>query len=400
MRILYALPGYKPAYRLGGLITTFELAERLVRRGHQVTVVATNSNLDQTIDVPIDIPQDLNGVQVWYFRNDHFFRRFTPQFTYMSRSVGYLYSSVMRKRLEDLVPNVDVVHTHLPFIYPSYAAAHSAFRHNKPLFFHQQGVFDPQRLRFRALKKSIYLAAVEKPIMRRATTLIALTKAEIDSYRRLGITTRCRVVPNGVDVRAHRMKSTGLERRFGIPESGPVILFLGRIHPIKGPGRLIDAFIRIHRDIPDATLVIAGPDEWNLEAGYRDSIRNAGLQERVKFPGMISGEDKLDLLARADLFSLPSDGEGFSYAVLEALASGTAVCLSPGCHFDEVEDAGCGRVVPNDVNLIAQVMLEMLADRQQLAAMGRAARALVEKKYDWELVTNQMIDVYEEGLAS
>ena len=401
MRVLYAVHGYKPAYRIGGpILSVSAVAERLVRRGHEVIVFTSNSNIDQIIDVPLDRPVDVDGVRVWYFPTENFFRRFLPQFSYMARSMGFLYSRAMRRRLEEIVPAVDLVHTHIPFIYPTYAAAHAAFRHSKPLFYHQRGVFDPARLRFRGLKKTLYIQSVEKPIMRKATTLIALTSAEVESYRRLGVKTRCRIVPNGIDVKLYRTRSTGLERRWAIPDSGPMILFLSRIHPIKGPGRLLDAFFRIHRDVPDATLVIAGPDEWGLEAKYRQNIRSAGLEHRVIFPGMVSGEEKFDLLARADLFCLPSDAEGFSMAVLEALASGTAVCLSPGCHFDEVERAGCGRVVPNDVDQIANTIRQMLSDRHSLETMGRTARVFVEQNYNWDRITEQMLDVYGEGMTT
>ena len=90
---------------------------------------------------------------------------------------------------------------------------------------------------------------------------------------------------------------------------------------------------------------MAGPDEWGMVEKFRQEIMKCGHGKRVLFPGMVTGEAKQGLLARADLFCLPSDAEGFSMAVLEALANSTAVLLSPGCHFPEVERAGAGRVV-------------------------------------------------------
>jgi glycosyltransferase involved in cell wall biosynthesis len=401
MKILYAVHGYKPAYRIGGpILSVSALAERLVQRGHHVDVVTSNANVGETIDVPIDQPVDVAGVKVWYFRSENVFRRFLPKFSYMSQSIGFLYSPAMRPRLNRLAAEADLVHTHMPFIYPSYAAAHAAFRHRKPLFYHQRGVFDPERLKFRSLKKSVYLSVVEKPIMRKATTLVALTDAELQNYRRLGIQTRCRVVPNGIDTEKYRTESTGRETRSGVPRSGAVILFLSRIHPTKGADRLLQAFLRVHSDIPDSTLVIAGPDEFGMESQYRDMIRAAGLEDRVLFPGMVSGEEKLDLLARADLFCLPSDAEGFSMAVLEALASGTAVCLSYGCHFDEVEKSGCGRVISNDIGEIARTLREILTDRPRLKEMGRNALEFVRQNYDWDHITDEIVDIYREGITA
>src|ERR1043166_4787482 len=106
-------------------------------------------------------------------------------------------------------------------------------------------------------------------------------------------------------------------------------------------------------DLPNAVLTIAGPDEWGLEAQWRQRTHERG---RVVFPGMVSGDEKADLLARADLFCLPSTAEGFSNAVLEALASATAVMLSPQCNFPEVESANAGVVVDADAGRMAAAM--------------------------------------------
>src|SRR5262245_23548825 len=124
MHILYAVPAYKPAYRLGGpIISVSALAERLVRKGHRVTVFTTNSNLDEDLEVPLDQPVDVDGVEVWYFRREEFIKRWLPFVPYLSRSMGFLYAPLMPRQLERLVPKIDLVHVHLPFVYPTYAAA-------------------------------------------------------------------------------------------------------------------------------------------------------------------------------------------------------------------------------------------------------------------------------------
>src|SRR5436853_264427 len=101
----------------------------------------------------------------------------------------------------------------------SLAAGRAAIRHRKPLVYHQRGVFDPARLRFRGAKKRLYIQVAERPVMRRATTLIALTNAEVRSYRDLGVDTPIRVVPNGVEVERYRERpATDAIRQWGIPD--------------------------------------------------------------------------------------------------------------------------------------------------------------------------------------
>jgi glycosyltransferase involved in cell wall biosynthesis len=390
MRILYAGTGYKPAYRLGGpIISVSAAAEMLVRKGHHMTVVATTSNNDEDLDVPTGVPVDVEGVEVWYFPRKEPLQKLLPFVPYLSRSIGFMYSPEMRDALERLVPAVDVVHTQGPFVYPSYAAAHAAFRHHKPVVYSQRGCFAEERLRFRGAKKRLYIAAVEKPIMKRAASLVALTEAERDSYRSLGVDRPIALVPNGVELPAPRPGAAErVAERFGIAPGATMILFLGRLHPIKGADLLLDAFARVRGEFPNAVLMVAGPNEWGgeLPAG-----------ERVLFPGMITGDDKADVLARADLFCLPSQAEGFSNAVLEALAASTAVMLSPACNFPEVAGGGAGAIVETDSAAMADAMRALLANPARLRAMGEAGRRLVAAHYSWDVITDRLIDVYRDA---
>ena len=178
-----------------------------------------------------------------------------------------------------------------------------------------------------------------------------------------------------------------------------VILFMARLHPIKGGERLIRAFLMIHGVFPKATLVMAGPDEWGIVEKFRQEIMDAGVGKRVLFPGMVIGEAKQELLDRADLFCLPSDAEGFSMAVLEAMASKTAVLISPGCHFPAVESAHAGKVVPPSVDALARELSSLLADKQGLKVMGENGYHLVKTEYTWDRIVDSLISVYKEGIS-
>lgn len=399
MRILYAVHGYKPAARIGGpAVSVPAIAERLVRRGHEVTVVTSDCDLGERLDVPLEREVEVDGVRVWYFRAATAWSSVLPL---RDRAPGgFLYAPAMSAALRRLVPGVDLVHTHLPFIYPTYAAAKAAFVANKPLFYHQRGVLDPERLRYRRLKKRLYLALIERQILRRATMLIALTDREVESYRLLGVKAPCRVVPNGVDlpvpVPEARLQA---QARWGLPATAPVVLFLGRLHPLKGTRLLVQAIAAARPALPEVRLVMAGPDEGGELAVLRRLAANLGLQDAVLFPGVVRGEDKHLLLGRADVFCLPSAAEGFSVAVLEALAAGTPVLLTPGCGFPEAQAAGAGRIVDPATGPLAQALLEMLSDARGLQAMGRAGRGLVERRYSWDRVVDALLEAYREGVA-
>jgi glycosyltransferase involved in cell wall biosynthesis len=398
---LFTALGYKPAFRLGGpILSVSTLAEKLVNRGHEVIVFASNSNLDEDLDVPVDQPVEVDGVEVWYFSRKDFFKRWLPFIPYLSKSIGFMYNPLISRQLDRLLPEIDVVNTQNPYSYSTCAAAWAAARWRKPLFYHQRGVFDPERLKFRSLKKRLFVDLVARPIMRRATTLIALTQAELENYRALGLETPCRIVPNGIEVSTYRHRpAMATVLPWQIPPQAQVILFMSRLHPIKGADSLIEAFLQICVNHPSAFLVMAGPDEWGYLERFARKVQQAGVAERVIFPGMVSGEAKLDLLARADLFCLPSDAEGFSMAVLEALASATPVLLSPGCHFPEAERAGAARVVPPTPAALAAALVEMLNQPERLKVMGQRGFEFVRDNYSWDQVIDQLLYVFREGMA-
>jgi len=402
MKILFFSPGYAPAYKFGGPVASITAtAEHLVKKGHQVFVFSTNFNLQEDLDVPTDCPIERNGVIVWYFKRRNLisdFQRFLPSFT---RSVGFLFTPAMKKMIPKIIPQIDIIHSHLPFVYPTYLAWCTSKIWNKPLFYHQRNNFAPEYLREGWLKKSIYLWAIEKRILRSVTTLIAFNEFEKENYRHLGIENRCRIVPNGIDFQNFRRKpknphsSSVLSK---IPLDGKLILFLGRIHSCKGADVLLKAFLKIGALHPKAFLVMAGPDEHSLVPEFQKEIEQEGLQDRVIFPGMVSGDEKTDLLARADLFCLPSKSEGFSSAILEALASYTPVLISPGCHFPEVAQFGAGRIVSSTPESFAQGIHELLSAEGKLMEMGEKGRNLVEKDYNWERIIERLVEAYEEGI--
>ena len=391
MNILHVTPGYKPAYRLGGPIASVSaIAERLVRMGHDVTVVTTNANLDENIDVPFGVPVDVDGVRVFYFARKEPLRTLLPFVPYISGSLGFLYAPEMRRALDELVPRADVVHTHMPFVYPTYAGARAALRHGRPLFYSQRGNLLDTHLQRRRWKKRVYLSLFEKPLVERATTLIALTEAERAAFAALSPSTPSVVIPNGVDLPPEMPEAAQRVReRFGVPEDALLLLFLGRLHAWKGAEELLEAFARIAADLPHAWLVMAGADEANVASRKR---------ERVIVPGVVTGADKEALLHRADLFALPSAGEGQSLALLEALAHRTAVMISPGCNFPDAEAAGAGVTVAKDATAMTAALRTLLADRDALRRMGDAGRALVARAYSWDAITATLADVYAEGV--
>jgi glycosyltransferase involved in cell wall biosynthesis len=248
-------------------------------------------------------------------------------------------------------------------------------------------------LQHKRLKKAFYAALIEIRAVKSATCLRALSVDEVDDYRRLGLTNPIAIVPGTIDV---------------LPCAGPdlfrsehpqldgkrIVLFLGRINPKKGLHLLLTAWAGMAKP-QDLHLVIAGPDSEDTRASLERMIDEFELRRSVTFTGMLAGERKASALASAGLFVLPSYSEGFSVAVLEALATGIPVVVTTSCHIPEVAIHHCGWVVKPDAGALQETLREFLSlSGAEAREMGRNGRELVQRRFHSSVVGKQMAQVY------
>jgi len=249
------------------------------------------------------------------------------------------------------------------------------------------------------LKKKLALTLAYNAMLKAASMFHALSAYEQDCtrgfIRGLGAETPVEVIPNGVF----------LDEIDPLPEPGafyaqhpelngePYVVFLSRLHPVKGLPILVDAFARATRDRGPARLVIAGPD-----AGAQGDAERAaeahGVADRVHFVGPQWGSDKYAALRDARCFALPSEHEGFSMAICEALACGVPVAISDTCFFPDVATEGAGYVVQRDAEPLAEALATLLGDETAARSMGDAGRRLVEQRYTWPRIAERAVGLY------
>jgi glycosyltransferase involved in cell wall biosynthesis len=171
------------------------------------------------------------------------------------------------------------------------------------------------------------------------------------------------------------------------------ILFVSRLHFKKGLDYLADAFAKIAPKFPDHDLVVAGPDGGE-QAPFQQRIEQLGLSNRVWLVGFLSDAMKRSALAAATVYCLPSRQEGFSMAILEAMACRLPVVISDQCHFPEVAEVGAGKIVPLDANAVANALESVLSNTAERTRMGNAGRATVQSRYTWPKVAEQFVALY------
>lgn len=381
MRLLHVVAGLPSAG--GGLSELVpRLALETARLGHEVTI-ATVARADAPLSAAAN-EAATGGVRIV---------RFAPA---APRTI--FFSWAMQRGLADLVAPADVVHVHSNWTFPVWWASRCARRAGRPLLMSPHGCLDPVRLAHSAWKKHL-AGFFDRRALRRAAAIHATSEAErgwIESYLRghAGGCPRVVVIPNGVDLPTQRDAPAGPSRAERVRR----VLYLGRLHPLKGLDLLLDAWPRAVRSLPAGTrwqLVIAGPDEQGTRGRLERQARELALHD-VTFPGPIYGADKARVLAEADLFVLPSRSENFGIATAEALAAGLPVITTKATPWSEIEGS-CGWWVDANADALAGALAAaMRLTDDDRSAMGVRGRELVRAKYDWASVGRAMAELYRE----
>ncbi len=370
MKILHVLPTLDPAAG-GPPRIAAQLAGATARLGHAVTLLSYDGPSVAVAD----------GVTV---------ERLPVATGRLDRLLG----RSARRALDARVGRFDMVHLHDVWTPISRAAMAAAVAAGVPFVLLPNGMLDPWSLAQKRLKKRLVLALGHRRLMGRAAFVHVGNADEDRGVRLAGVTAPTVVIPNGVDPAEFDPPPSPASFRAAHPELGghPYVLFLSRLHFKKGLDYLATAFAIIAPEHPDVRLVVAGPDDGAGEA-FGAAVAAAGLGDRVHVVGPIFSADRYAALAGAALFCLPSRQEGFSVAILEAMACGTPVVVSDACHFPEVAAAGAGEVVPLDAAAVAAALGRVLSDPGR-AAMGRAGRELVLSRYTWPRVAEQLVAAY------
>jgi glycosyltransferase involved in cell wall biosynthesis len=298
--------------------------------------------------------------------------------------------------LEAVVRRAEVVHTHGLWQAHTRRGAPAARAAGVPYVMTAHGHAEPWSLRHKRWKKRLYLALVEGKNLRRAACLHALSRPEVGHLRALAPRTPVCFVPNGVDLAPFDDLPARSSLELDYPELAGkfVVLFYGRLHRKKGLDLLADALAAVGRDRPDLHVVLAGNDDGEL-GPFRDRCAALGVLGSVTWLGHVSGERSRRVWAAADAFVLPSYSEGFSMAVLEALACRLPVLITTACHFPELASAGAGVVVEPSAPAVTaglRGLLERSAPERE--ELGRRGRGLVERDYTWDRQGERLASVY------
>ena len=281
---------------------------------------------------------------------------------------------------------VEIIHNHGLWMMPNVYSGMVARRRAIPLVTSPRGMLSEWAFQYGSVVKRLFWPLVQKPALAATTCFHATAESEYEDIRRMGFRQPVAIIPNGIAIPEVVPKQAGIFR---------TLLFLGRVHPVKGLDMLLPAWQAIQDRFRDWRLVIAGPDN----DGYQKTLQKLAARlrlTRIEFTGALKGNEKWKAYQQADLFVLPSYSENFGMAVAEALATGLPAIVSKGAPWKGLEEKSAGWWVDIGVDPLVDCLNHALAQTpDELETMGRRGRAWMQTEFSWQRIGGMMTQTYQ-----
>ena len=387
MKVLHVIETLSPRY--GGPVSVLKsLVRAQEEAGLDVTIYTTNIDFPKGIycEPGERILDDLGRATVVFHRVD-----FQP----------LRYSRSLVLSIKSMVGSFDIIHIHGLYRFPPTYAAYQARKQGMPYIIMLHGSLSPYLFKRSThggvLLKRLYERLFDIPNLNHASALHFIADEERRRASFLGLKAPSFVIPNGLDWKSYeQLPQRGAFRaRLGLGK-GSLVLFLGRLHFVKGLDILVPAFAQVRHKYPDAKLAIVGPDNDNYGNQVKSWVRENGLKDCVSFVNMLDGTEVIQAYVDADVFALPSHYDCFPTTVIESLACKLPVVISDQVNIHrEISESGGGLVTQCDVGEVAEAITLLLGDADKRRIMGEAGRRYVEEHYTWSTIVDSLTQEYE-----
>lgn len=381
MKILQVI-SYFTQKRGGDVNICYNLSKELNKLGHDVTIITTDFEYDP------EYAQSLENVKVIVFKR--------------VVNLGlFLYTPEIKGWLRSNISKYDVVHLHNFRSYQNSIVYRSAKEFDVPYILQPHGSL--LRIVEKESLKQLYDLVWGDEILKHASKVVAVSESELEQFRQVKIPEgKITVIPNGVNnISSASLPPAGQFREQYRIHEKHIILYVGRLHKIKGIDFLIHAFNSFAKTWAgdSVALVIVGPDD-----GYRSVLKNLveqlDLSDKVKFVNYLStvGAAYQD----ADVLVSPSPYEIFGLAPFEALLCGTPVIVTDNCGCGElIKKAQCGYLVHyGDVVGLGEALRSALEHPDVNRRMVVTGQQYVQEHLTWGSVVKQVEMMYESCISS
>lgn len=386
MRICCVIPSFYPAVVYGGWVfSSWNAYKAFSKLGIDTFVSTTNDNGNAVLQ---------SSSKTYIKIEDNIYVKYYPQTIRERFSMSLLFN------LWRDIYNSELVRIHGIFSISTPIGLFYSFILGKKVLLSPHGCLGTWCLADGNRLKKYYLYLLIRPF---ANNIIwhATSNQEANEIKTLYPNARIEVIPNGINLSDFGCinlysKSDFVKKYAGIQrETDHVIISMGRLHKKKGFDILIRAFQKSLRAYPNTTLLIAG-ENFGEEGKLKKLIQDFGLENRAFIIGHLSGQDRIDFLANADVFVLPSHNENFGMVYAEAMAAGTPVIASKGTPWSDVERLKIGRWVNNDDTSTSDAIVDMLGKDTKI--MGANSKEFITQQYTWEGISRKFNILFNEML--
>lgn len=383
MKIIHVCERFPPS--IGGVENyVYNLSQELSSSGHDITVLSSDiisKSGNSIVRGGKSYERLNNNLDVYRFRT------YPPGIYYASAYA--IFPSLIQKILY-IKPDIINVHS---LLFPSDIAALTARILQIPyvVTIHGFGSSNSGNI-YRFLSHS-YLCTLGRKSLNSANRIITLSPNGVRYLQKLGIESRkIQIIPNGIDIERFQLNADSLKFK---KNSDNVILFVGSLTLQKGVHHLIRSMPMILREIPNARLIIVGPD-YGYRKHLEDLAKDIGLISRVLFTGPLYGDELCAFYHLCDVFCLPSSREGLPTVILEAMACGKPIIASNvGGIPDIVENNISGILVDyGNEKKLARSIIKLLSNKSLLNNMGCRGIEIV-KNYSWTQIGKEIESVYQ-----
>ncbi|WP_374521561.1 glycosyltransferase [Hydrogenophaga sp.] len=307
----------------------------------------------------------------------------------LNLALGLPFRELLKDSIKKNKP--DLMHNHGLWLPVNYWMSSISLNYQIPMIIQPHGMLMPWALNHRGWKKRLALFLYQHRNLQHANLFIATSLPEYKKIREFGLKHPIAIIPNGVEFKQMSTTRATLPTK-SIEKKTRVVLFLGRIHPVKGLMNLIGAWAILRKD--NWRLQIAGPDEDGHLKEVLLRAKQLDIAHSIEYVGEVEGDRKSQLYLAADLFVLPSFTENFGVVVAEALTHGVPVITTRGAPWEDLETYKCGWWIDIGVEPLAGALHAAMAlSDVEREAMGVRGRAYVQR-YDWDQIAKQTVDVY------
>jgi len=367
-----------------------QLAIKLVQRGHNVYFVTPREQYVRLLEgkLPGTMHETLQGVEIFYFHAAFPIRNLAYPFPDLTQEIKLICDIIEKKE-------IDIVHFYQPEFLTSIPLPLIKRRFSKPTLLTINGFPGVSWFYGRLMVDFIgllYTQTITRVLMRYADKILFYATNLKQYAKRMGVPEEKMVfLPEGLELtipqNVEEVRET-MRRELAISSDEKLIIFTGRLVPVKGIDLLIRAFKILHNRYPNCKLLIVGDGPYRR---FYESQSGELLNKAIIFTGLVEPEKVVRFLLAADVFVLPSFSEGIPSSLLEACFCGLpCIATNTGAIPDVIKNMETGIITrPGDEKGLLQALAQLINDEKTARIMGDNARRRVKQLFNWDNIVKR-----------